>query len=147
MIRAQTLKIEKRTLIPANVESYTYTIQIVTGTTKTEAETISRELEISMGGNFKKFSTEINQKLGYSSSKTFVTYEEKTVTTEIKFKTEDYDRQFVYAQVLDLLKVIDVPSDAIISELSSGTVDDGYFLTNQEGELVQLHDPVINQYP
>ncbi|GEM_PF-3580742 len=138
LIRLQRLVIANRASIPPSATSYKHTIETITGTSKTEAEEISREIGISMGGSFSKFSAEINQKLGFSSSKTFVTYEETRVTQEIELGPADVTRQFIYARVEDILKVIDVPTGATKSESLSRTPETGYFVTNLEGKFVQL---------
>ncbi|WP_293260293.1 MULTISPECIES: hypothetical protein, partial [unclassified Microcoleus] len=141
LVRTQKLKLEQRTLLPSKEEAkspYNHTVTETIGVTNSVAEQFSREIGISMGGGFPYFSASIDAKLGYSLTKTFTTSEETSTAKELPVILREYPIQFMYCRIVDVLRVVDIPSGSVISIMESRTPDDGYFIQNAEQAFVEF---------
>ncbi|RAM53327.1 MAG: hypothetical protein C6Y22_01365 [Hapalosiphonaceae cyanobacterium JJU2] len=141
LVRTQKLKLEQRTLLPTIEEAqspYNHKVTETIGVATSVAEQFSREVGISMGGSFPYFSASIDAKLGYSLTKTFTTSEEESREKTLPVTLKEYPIQFMYCRIVDVLRVVDIPSGSVISIMESRTPDDGYFTQNAERGFVEF---------
>ncbi|MEB3151110.1 MAG: hypothetical protein VKL60_19090 [Sphaerospermopsis sp.] len=131
LIRVQKLEYTLRTMgrnLPLD-----YTQEIITGTSKSETETFSVEVGISASASYGVFSAEVNTKFGYSRTSSFSAHEETKTTERINVEAKPYDRTFAFCRVIDVLRVINIPSGNVVSSLTTRTNTDGRFVTNEQG--------------
>ncbi len=132
LVRTKKLEVTTRKTIGANVP-WKYTQEVTKGTQKSEVTSFSVEVGISASASYGGFSSEINTKLGYSTTNSFTTSEETKTTEEVNIPAEPYERTYAFCTALDVLKVVAIPSGDTISELVSRTPNNGIFVTNRQG--------------
>ncbi|ELS05137.1 hypothetical protein Xen7305DRAFT_00048770 [Xenococcus sp. PCC 7305] len=133
LVRLQKLQIVEQRTIGAGIE-FDYTQTKITGTTETETKTFSTEVGISAGFSFSKFNSEINIKLGYSTTSSYETMEQFITEEKLYFDPVGYDRTYAFCDVVDILRIVSIPQGHVLNELKSPTSISGIFLTNEHGE-------------
>ena len=132
LVRTQKLEFTSRRTIGANVP-WKYTQEVTVGSQKSEVTNFSIEVAISASVSYGGFSSEINTKLGYSTTNSFSTSEETKTTEQVEIEAKPYSRTYGFCTVVDVLKVISIPSGNMISQLVSRTPNHGIFVTNDQG--------------
>ncbi len=132
LVRTQKLEVTTRKTIGANVP-WKYSQEVTVGTQKSEVTSFSIEVGISATASYGGFSSEINTKLGYSTTNSFSTSEETKTIEQVEIEAQPYSRTYAFCTVVDVLRVVEVPSGNMISQLVSKTPNNGIFVTNSQG--------------
>lgn len=138
LVRTQKLEFTHKTRIGKNIPNWEYTQEVTQGTQRSEVNTFSVEVGISASATYGGFSSEINTKLGYSTTNSFSTSEETKTTEKVSVGPASYDRTFAFCTVVDILRVVEIPSGNPISQLKSRTPNYGIFVTNNNSEWTSV---------
>ncbi|MBD2208215.1 hypothetical protein H6G33_38210 [Calothrix sp. FACHB-1219] len=132
LIRSQKLEMKTTQMNPGFENSFKITRK--EGSKKIETESFAVEIGIKKSSESGKFSSEINAKLGYSKTTSFETSQETEVEESIKISPVNYSRTFAFCTVMDILRVVAIPSGEVLGKLESYSSQNGRFITNKEGK-------------
>jgi hypothetical protein len=131
LVRLQKLEVRHATVAPRMPFRRTETIKV--GMSKQEMSQFTRSLNVGLNGDYAGLKACVGLTLGWTSSTTYTTCEEMTVTEEVNLVAEEHDRYYAFAIVLDVLRVKDIATGTIISEAVSRTDNIGYFVSDEYG--------------
>ena len=137
LVRTQKLEFTYQQSLGKSIP-WEYTQEVTKGTQRSEVNSFSVEVGISASATYGGFSSEINTKLGYSTTNSFSTSEETKTTVKVNVVAAPYDRTFAFCTVIDILRVVDIPSGDPVSELRSRTPNYGIFVTNDKHQWASV---------
>jgi len=131
LVRLQKLEVKHATVAARMPFRRTEAIKL--GMTKQEMNQVARSLNVGLNGDYTGLKSCVGATLGWTSSTTYTTSEETTLTEEVNLTAEDHDRYYALATVLDVLRIKDIATGKVITEAVSRTDNIGYFVTDRYG--------------
>ena len=111
-----------------------YEVTKYEGMSETQKESFSEEMGIGVGLSYSAFSAEINYAMGQTSENSFTTTKIKELKSYTDLPTVDYTLTVAFAEVIDILRIVKIPTGKKISEAISYTIDSGVFIKNQSDD-------------
>lgn len=130
LVRLQKLEVKRATIAARMPFRRTETIRL--GMSKQEMNQVARSLNLGLN-DYTGLKACIGATLGWTSSNTYTSNEETTLTEEINLATAEHDRYYAFALVLDVLQIREIATGKVIREAMSRTENIGYFVTDKYG--------------
>ncbi len=134
LVRLMKLNSQHERFIGKNT-AYKKEIKVKTGSKRSEQSSFAVEVGMSASASYGGFSAEINAKFAYSQTNSYETYEEREETETVDIGPVDYDRTFVLCNIVDILRVVSIPSGNTISEFASNTSKTGQYITDEQAQF------------
>lgn len=131
LVRLQKLEVKHATVAARMPFRRTEAIRL--GMSKQEMTQVARSLNVGLNGDYMGLKSCVGLTLGWTSSTTYTASEETTLTGEVNLATEDHDRYYAFATVLDVLQIREIATGKVIREAVSRTDNIGYFVTDRYG--------------
>jgi hypothetical protein len=131
LVRVQKLEVKHVTVAARMPFRRTESIKL--GMSRQELNEIKRSLNVGVDGDYLGLKSCVSFTLGWTSSTTYTTNEETTLTEEVNLPAEDHDRYYAFATVLDILRIKEIATGKVLAEAVSRTDNIGYFVTDRYG--------------
>jgi hypothetical protein len=131
LVRLQKLEVKHVTVAAGMPFRRAESIKL--GMSRQELNQFTRSLNAGLNGDYAGLKSCVGVTLGWTSSATYTTSEETTLTEEVNLAAEDHDRYYAFAAVLDVLRIRDIATGKVLAEAVSRTENIGYFVTDRYG--------------